>query len=61
MGKVAHQRWISKLMCYDFVIAYKHRRENKAANALSRKLDEVESSRELVALVIFHTLIGLMS
>lgn len=53
MGKVAHQRWISKLMCYDFVIAYKLGRENKAANTLSKTLDEAESLGELAAMVTF--------
>lgn len=50
---MAQQHWISKLMCYNFVIAYKCGRENKATNALSRRLDEVEGSGKLAAMVTF--------
>lgn len=32
--------WISKLMGYDFRIVYKRGRDNKVANALSRKMDD---------------------
>ncbi|KAL4010950.1 hypothetical protein IC575_027992 [Cucumis melo] len=37
-----YQKWIAKLLCYSFEVVYKPRVENRAADALSRKPDEVQ-------------------
>jgi hypothetical protein len=36
VGTAAHQKWVSKLQGYDFMVEYKRGRENKVADALSR-------------------------
>lgn len=42
VGTPAQQKWISKLICYDFHIEYKQGKENKVAYTLSRRF-EVEA------------------
>lgn len=37
---MAQQRWLYKLMGFDFVVEYKKGRENIVANALSRRFEE---------------------
>lgn len=46
-----HQKWVTKLLGYDFLVEYKQGRDNKVANALSRKYEELakEESGELQA------------
>lgn len=41
IGYVSQQHWLSKLLDYDFVIEYKRRKENRVADALSRKFEDL--------------------
>jgi hypothetical protein len=41
VGTISQQKWLSKLLGYDFVIEYKKGKENRVADALSRKFEEV--------------------
>lgn len=58
VGTTAQQKWIAKLMVYDFLIEYKAGKENKVANALSRRHKAEDNSEKLevmLALIIFLT------
>lgn len=45
IGTPTQQKWISKLIGYDFVVEYKAGKENLVADALSRKEGTNEESR----------------
>jgi hypothetical protein len=56
VGIVFQQRWLSKLLGYDFVIEYKKGRDNKVTDALSRLADSTPSfERMSLALISFPT------
>jgi hypothetical protein len=40
IGSPMQQRWVSKLLGYEFMVEYKKRQENKVANALSRRNED---------------------
>lgn len=52
---MAQQKCLSKLIGYNFIITYKRSKENKVANALSRKLEEEMSLEALLAMISFPT------
>jgi hypothetical protein len=56
VGTISQQKWLSKLLGYDFVIEYKKGKENRVADALSRKFEEVVNQEELsISLISFPT------
>lgn len=46
---MAQQRWLSKLIGYDFTIEYKHGKDNSVADALSRN-DEFAHMKAILIL-----------
>jgi hypothetical protein len=56
VGTIAQQRWISKLLGYDFVIEFKKGKENTVADALSRQSDHLSDQEDCsISLISFPT------
>jgi hypothetical protein len=55
VGTVTQQRWMSKLLSYDFVIEYKKGKENKVADALSRVFEDSGLQEPTCSLISFPT------
>lgn len=56
VGIIAQQKWVTKLMGYNFKIEFKKKRENKMADALSRKYERGEMEEWVLAIISFPTL-----
>jgi hypothetical protein len=56
VGTVSQQRWITKLMGYDFSIEYKKGKDNKVVDALSRQFEDLPEDANLnLSLISFPT------
>ena len=44
VGTLTQQKWITKLLGYSFVVEYKKGKNNKAANALSQRMEGILNS-----------------
>jgi len=55
VGTVTQQRWISKLLGYDFVLEYKKGKENKVIDALSRVFEDPGLQESTCSLISFLT------
>lgn len=56
MGIAAQQKWINKLLKFDFVINYKKGKENIVASALSWKKEQKGVVEESLAMISFPNL-----
>jgi hypothetical protein len=57
VGTIAQQRWLSKLLGYDFIIEFKKKgKDNSVADALSRQSDDLTKEKLSIALISFPTL-----
>jgi hypothetical protein len=55
VGTVAQQRWLSKLLDYNFVIEFKKGKDNSVADALSRQSNGFTKEELSIALIFFPT------
>lgn len=53
MGTVVQQKWIIKLLGYDFKIPYKKEKENVVVDVLSKRHECVEEIEGFLALISF--------
>ena len=60
IGTPTQQKWITKLLGYDFIVKYKKGKENKVADALSRR-DTATSEGDAILLQVDDTYSGLVS
>lgn len=51
MGTKAQQKWIAKLMGFNFTIEYKKRKENVVVDALSRSCDPLVVEQAMLAMI----------
>lgn len=55
VGTIAQQKWVTKLMGYNFRIKYKKGKENKVADTLSRKYEPEPQPEGVLAVISFPT------
>ena len=51
VGTPVQKKWITKLLGYSFLVEYKKGKENKVANALSRRLEGLDDLSDDLSVV----------